>query len=34
MVEALAVAREATDRQLHMFQYNVQVEAAIAMIGN
>ena len=34
MCEALAVAREATSRRLDMFPYDVQVEAAIAMIGN
>lgn len=33
MCEALAVAREATARQLGMFPYDVQIEAAIAMIG-
>ena len=34
MCEAIAVAREATSRKLGMFPYDVQVEAAIAMIGN
>ena len=33
MCEALAVAREATSRKLGMFPYDVQIEAAIAMIG-
>ena len=34
MCEAIAVAREATFRKLGMFPYDVQVEAAIAMIGH
>ena len=33
MVEALAVVREATKRTLGMFHYDVQIEAAIAMLG-
>ena len=33
MVEALAVAREATKRILHKTPYDVQIEAAIAMVG-
>ena len=32
--EAIAVAREATDRKLGLFPYDTQVEAAIAMIGD
>ena len=31
--EAMALCREATRRKLGMFQYDVQVEAAIAMLG-
>ena len=34
LCEALAVAREATARRLGMFPYDVQIEAAIAMIGH
>ncbi len=34
MVDALAVCREVTKRQLGMFHYNVQVEAAVAMHDN
>ena len=32
--EALALCREATRRKLGLFQYDVQVEAAVAMLGN
>ena len=34
MVDAIAVCREVTKRQLGMFHYNVQVEAAVAMHDN
>lgn len=34
IVDALAVCREVTKRQLGMFHYNVQVEAAVAMHDN
>ena len=34
LVDALAVCREVTKRQLGMFHYNVQIEAAVAMHDN
>lgn len=34
LVDAIAVCREVTKRQLGMFHYNVQVEAAVAMHDN
>ena len=33
MVEALAIVREAVRRRLNMFPYNVQIEAAVSMLG-
>ena len=32
--EAMALVREATRRRINMFQYDVQIEAGIAMLGN